>query len=85
MKHWTHGHSLAVGSLFGATLMVTHLWLLLTLTFAAGVVVGRMWRFALMLEDAIRMKLTRAKREHISTKPVPVYEGRLDTYGEVPF
>jgi hypothetical protein len=76
-RKYSHGHSAALGFLL-ALALYQHALLFGVLTFAAGLVAGRAWSFWSDCARAVKMRLlsAQAKRETISTEPVPVYSTR---------
>lgn len=74
-RRFNHSHSAGMGFLLALALHQHTLWLV-TAALLLGVVLGRAWAFWADAARAIKCKLLDAKREHISTVPVPVYSTR---------
>lgn len=85
-RRYSHGHSIFLGLLVGL-LLTRHVWLVALLCFGGGLVVGRAWGFFVMVEEAVRARVLRARREHIPPGGglQPVYPLRsVPTPGDLP-
>jgi len=69
VKRWQHQHSIGAGVVIGL-LISTHIWTIIVACFLAGLFLGRFWNWLVMVEEAVRMKLTHNKRP-TQTRKIP--------------
>ena len=58
VRQWTHGHTFLAGGAAGVVLGTHTVWVGVV-CFAAGIMVGRLWRYTLAFGWALRARLER--------------------------